>query len=162
MVAADDFDRCERSCSLRPAALGYSFDEARAFLVALRPEGAVFYRNVQQRLDLVYLVLLAATLFFSIAALLPRRFGGWRWLIAVIGILGSVFDYLENVAVMAMLEAGPGGLTPALVATANRWTVLKSDILTGVTVLLLVLIALRVVGRLRRRSDAASVARICG
>ena len=54
---------------MRPT--GYSFEEAKAFLAALGPEGTAFYLHVQQRLDLLYPALLAATLFFAIRALTP-------------------------------------------------------------------------------------------
>ena len=61
---------------MRPG--GYGFADAHAFLVALSPEGARFYVNIQQKLDIAYPGLLALTLLFAIAALLPRRLGAWR------------------------------------------------------------------------------------
>jgi hypothetical protein len=130
---------------------GYTFAEAQKFLTALPPEGAAFYLNVQERLDIAYPALLAATLFFAIAALLPRRLGIWRWLIALIAIPGSVFDYLENAAVSTMLVAGHDGLTSQLVETANRWTVLKSVFSTVAMVILLMLIVVWAGGKLRSR-----------
>ena len=42
---------------MRP--LGYSFDEASAFLTALSSEGRAFYLNVQQMLDSAYPALFA-------------------------------------------------------------------------------------------------------
>ena len=59
----------ERADGLRPFDLrpiGYDFDEAKAFLAALKPEGAEFYLGVQHKLDSIYPALLAATLFFAI------------------------------------------------------------------------------------------------
>ena len=75
---------------MRP--LGYSFEEARAFLTALSSEGARFYRTVQHRLDLLYPALLAATLFFAIRALAPHRWVLSPSLLALTAIPGSVFD----------------------------------------------------------------------
>jgi hypothetical protein len=126
---------------------GYSFDEAKAFLAALSPDGNAFYRGVQEKLDAVYPALLAAMLFFAIGALAPARLGIWRWVLALIAIPGSVFDYLENAAVSAMLTAGADGLTPAAVEAADRWTVLKSAF-TAVAMITLVLL---LVGRVARR-----------
>jgi membrane protease YdiL (CAAX protease family) len=109
---------------MRPG--GYSFAEALAFLTALTPEGAAFYRGTQHLLDLFYPGLLALTLYFAIAALLPKRLGAWLWVVALIAVPTGLFDYLENGAVTAMLDAGPAGLTPALVETASRFTLLKA------------------------------------
>lgn len=134
---------------MRPT--GYTFIEAQAFLNALQPEAVEFYLNVQERLDFAYPALLAITLFFAIAALLPRRLGAWLWLIALVAIPGSIFDYFENAAVSAILVAGHDGLTLQLVETASRWTVLKSGFSTVAMVTLLVLAVVRVSGKLRSR-----------
>lgn len=66
---------------MRPG--GYDAGEARAFLAVLPPDGVVFYRDVQHRLDIAYSALLAATLFFAIAALMPRRFSAWCRIVAL-------------------------------------------------------------------------------
>jgi membrane protease YdiL (CAAX protease family) len=109
---------------MRPG--GYSFADAQAFLNVLSPEGAAFYVDVQQKLDIAYPGLLALTLLFAIAALLPRRIGAWRWAAAMIALPVGVFDYLENHAVAQMIGAGATGLTPEVVAIASQWTVLKA------------------------------------
>ncbi len=126
---------------LRPS--GYSFDEAKAFLTALSPEGKALYLNVQHKLDTAYPGLLAATLFFAIAALAPKGWGRWRWVIALVAIPGALFDYVENAAVSVMLTAGAGGLTPDMAATADRWTTTKSWTTTVAMTVLLVLIIMR-------------------
>ena len=122
---------------MRPG--GYSFADAQAFLAALSSEGAGFYVNVQQKLDIAYPGLLTLTLFFAIAALLPYRLGAWRWLVATIALPVGAFDYLENHAVAQVIEAGATGLTTELVATASQWTVLKA---TASTVAMSVVLAL--------------------
>lgn len=109
---------------MRPS--GYGLADAHAFLAALSIEGAEFYVNVQQKLDIAYPGLIALTLLFAIAALLPGRIGPWRWVVAAIALPVGAFDYLENHAVAQMLEAGAAGLTADLVAAASQWTVLKS------------------------------------
>lgn len=99
---------------MRPS--GYSFADAQAFLGALRGEGAGFYLNVQQKLDMGYPGLLAATLLLAIAAALPRNLGVWRWILATIALPVGLFDYLENHAVAQMVEAGQAGLTSDRIA----------------------------------------------
>jgi len=134
---------------LRPT--GYSFEEAKAFLAALTPEGKRVYAEIQHRLDLVYPALLAATLFFAIVAISPTNWGAMRYVLALIAPLGMVFDYLENAAVARMLDAGAEGLTPEMVAQASRYTIIKSAATSAAFVLLLVLLALAF---WRRRSRA--------
>ena len=142
-----------RSFDLRPG--GYSFGEAQAFLTALTPDGKAFYLNVQQRLDLAFPALEAATLFFAILMLTPARWGIWRQILPLTAIPGAVFDYLENHAVASMLAAGPDGLTPEMVTAASRWTVFKSQSITVAMVIVLALLLLWAGQRLRRRADRA-------
>jgi len=141
---------------MRPG--GYSHAEAMAFLSALTADGARFYLDVQQRLDIVYPALIALTLFFSIAAMAPRRLGRWRWALAIVALPIAIFDYLENHAIALMIAAGPRGLTPELVAEASRWTVLKSGTTTIAMVILLGLVAIKTAQRLLRlwRSRSAT------
>lgn len=125
---------------LRPA--GYSFEEARAFLVALPPADVAFYLAVQHRLDLVYPALLAVMLFWAIHALSPEAWGIWRWPLALLAVPGSLFDYLENASVAQMLKSGPDALTTAMVGRASTFTVLKSLFDTlAMTVALVLLLA---------------------
>lgn len=130
---------------LRP--IGYSYADAQAFLTALTPQGADFYLSVQHLLDSIYPALLAITLFFAIVMISPKRLGGWRWIIALIAIPGSIFDYLENAAVSGMIAVGPGGITEAEVARASLWTLLKSGFTTVALVVLLIMLATWVFGR---------------
>src|SRR5438128_217060 len=74
---------------MRPG--GYSFAEAQTFLSALTTEGAEFYVNVQQRLDVAYPALITLTLFLSIAAMAPRLFGQWRWVMAAVALPIAIF-----------------------------------------------------------------------
>jgi hypothetical protein len=136
---------------MRPG--GYSFDEAKAFLSALSPEGADFYRNVQQRFDLFYPALSAATLFFAIAVLAPKSWGVWRWVAALTAVPGAVGDYLENHAVAGMLALGADGITPGVVARASMWTLVKSSFTTLAMAILLLLLILSGVRKLRVRKQ---------
>jgi hypothetical protein len=138
---------------MRPG--GYSFDEAKAFLGALSSDGAAFYVNVQHRLDAIYPALYAATLFFAIRALAPFR-SAWPTLLALAAFPGAVFDYLENAAVTAMLNAGADGLTPELAERASLWTLLKSVFTTIAMLLALVFATMALWRRVFARSAAGS------
>ena len=149
----------ERADGLRPFDLrpiGYDYAEAKAFLAALKPEGAEFYLGVQHRLDSIYPALLAATLFFAIVMIAPKLLGAWRWVIALIAIPGAVFDYLDNSAVSAMIAAGPDGITEADVADASLWTALKSAFTTIAFVVLLAFLVVWVVSRRGRRKTTGA------
>jgi hypothetical protein len=126
---------------MRPS--GYDFADALEFVSALSADGARFYLEVQQKLDITYPALISLTLFFAIAATLPGRLGRWRWLLATCAMPIAIFDYLENHAVARMIEAGPLGLTPELVAEASQWTMIKSNTTMALMVALLGLLALR-------------------
>lgn len=126
---------------MRPG--GYSLAEAYAFLDTLSSDGAEFYLNVQQKLDIAYPGLIALTLLFAIGALLPRGFGTWRWVVAAVALPVGVFDYLENHAVAQMIEAGSRGLTSDLVAKASQWSVFKAGASTVAMSVVLVLLLWR-------------------
>lgn len=131
---------------MRPG--GYSFAEAAQFFAALSPEGARFYLTVQQNLDIAYPGLLASTLLFALAGLLPRQLGAWRWVMAGISLPVGGFDYLENHAVAEMIEAGSGGLNTDLVATASLWTMLKAGASTLAMSVVLILLLWRAAQKL--------------
>jgi hypothetical protein len=141
---------------LRPG--GYSLADAQAFLSALSPAGAAFYRGTQHLLDLFYPPLMSLTLFFAIAALLPRRWGKWRWLLSAPALAIAVFDVGENIMVDRMLEASANGLTADLVATASGFTLAKSALSTVVMSALLVLLVVRIsawaMARFKRSAQA--------
>lgn len=137
---------------MRPT--GYTFDEARAFLAALSPEGNSFYRDVQHRLDLFFPGMLAATLYCAIAALLPARLKSWRYVLPLPTLLVAAFDWSENAAVARLLAAGADAITPEMVAEASRWSMLKAGASTVVYTVLLILLIWKAVIRFRRRAGA--------
>jgi hypothetical protein len=135
---------------MRPG--GYSFEEARAFLAALSPEGVGFYESVQHRLDALYPALLATTLGWSILRLSPASWGIWRWVLAATALPGMVFDYWENADVSTMLDLGPNGITPAIVEAASLHSRIKAGASTLAMTILLVLLAIWLVRRFRRHT----------
>jgi hypothetical protein len=139
---------------MRP--LGYSFDEAKAFLTALSPEGKAYYLGVQHWLDIFFPGLIAATLYCALVVLLRPYMGGNGRFVAALAAFVAIFDWLENYAVAGMLNAGPDGITPDMVAAASRWTLLKSGVSTVVYTATLVL-ALIAVWRLWQSRRAGNL-----
>ncbi|HQZ12306.1 MAG TPA: hypothetical protein PK286_05415 [Devosia sp.] len=124
---------------LRPG--GYSLADAQEFLTALSAEGAAFYRNVQLRLDMAFPLLIGLTMYFALAALLPKRLGRWRYAVALPALLAMPFDYIENHTIGLMLDAGPERLTEDLVARGSMASQVKTVITSVVmTVILLALV----------------------
>lgn len=131
---------------MRPG--GYSFAEAQAFLAALSPQGRAIYLGPQQRLDLVYPAALALALGLSLYLLAPfNRF--LKGLLAMIPVLGMVFDYLENATVRAMLLAGPSALQPEQAETASRLTTAKVAFDSAAYVLVVVFLIVWAIRRWR-------------
>ena len=124
---------------LRPT--GYSFDDAVAMLSALSAEGTTFYRDIQlNMLDMAFPGLLAITLFLAFWLLTPASWGNSRWLLLLVALLGTIFDYLENFAIKTMLALGPNFVTPEIVANASSHSVSKASFVTASMILLLVLL----------------------
>ncbi|MFM7334360.1 MAG: hypothetical protein ACKO1H_08095 [Tabrizicola sp.] len=118
---------------LRP--LGYSPEEARAFLAALPVEGRAFYLTVQHKLDLAYPGLMALSLILAFRRLAP---GGMALAMGLLAAAGAGFDYAENAAVSGLLAGVP---TDAAVIAASRLTLAKSACTTlALSVLLILLV----------------------
>jgi len=112
---------------LRP--MGYSADDARAFLSALGPEGRALYTGPQRILDIAYPALLG---FVLIGALRHVYAKGWPLtLLVFVALVGMGFDYLENMRVALLLA---GDVSDEIIAAASRATVMKST-LTSVAML---------------------------
>lgn len=134
---------------LRP--FGYTETEAREFLHRLSDDGRAFYLTVQHRLDLAFPALLAATLAWTAFRLPPPGWRAVRWVLVVAAIGGMVADYSENAAVAAMLSAAPDAVAAGQIATASRWTLLKSLGATLAMSLGVVLLARAITARIRTR-----------
>jgi hypothetical protein len=134
---------------MRP--MGYSFEEAKAFLAALGEDGRRFYGDVQHKLDLAYPALLSLALGTGIYLLSPERIGRFAIVLALLAVPGMVFDYVENARVSELLAIPAEAATAELVASASRATLLKSAFTTLTMTLALVLLVLRLVQRWRTR-----------
>ncbi len=105
----------ERILDMRPT--GYGPADVHRLLTLLGAEGRGLYLRLLWTLDVTLPALFSSFLWSSVSLGALRR---WRWVAA----LGGVADYLENVAVTALLHAFPAE-SPALVAVASALTVVK-------------------------------------
>jgi hypothetical protein len=119
---------------------GYSHAEAKDFVAAIGDEGAALYLGWQLWLDTIFPPLLGAVLFFFYRWLFPGLPG---LIIGTVSLTYVAADYLENMAVAAMVRAGANGLTPEMAATASQWTVTKWSFALVGAVTMIVGIALR-------------------
>jgi len=124
---------------LRP--LGYSLDEATAFLAALSGEARDFYLGPQHWLDLFYPALLGATLIWSILWAFREFPLVLRGVLIMPAVAGAVFDWVENAQVAVLLRAEI--VAEAAVSAASFATVAKSMATTLAMVILLAGLARR-------------------
>ena len=124
-------------------ALGYSEQDAAAFLRALSARGRDLYLHAQLPLDFVYPVLY--TLLFC-ALLTALRDKKTKWL--ALPLLLAVFDYGENICLVRLLAAG---VTAVPVALASTFTVVKSVLMYAVFAVILVLFWLRLMGKRKKK-----------
>jgi len=126
---------------MRP--LGYSADEAAAFLAALSEKGLAVYRGPQRLLDALFPAALAAS---SVWAAVLLWGGVSRWGIVLLAVVAAAADYTENFLVARLLGGFDGGLAGA----ASLATVVKSGASTLVYTALLIGL-LRLIWRRRAR-----------
>jgi hypothetical protein len=114
---------------MRP--LGYGLQDAVALLDELGEDGRRYYLNRQIPLDTVYPALLALTLISAI-----RWFGrrlhadGLVRIGVILSSAAAVFDYIENIGVVAMITSWPD-LPNAVVYASSIATVAKSALTTA-------------------------------
>lgn len=105
---------------MRP--IGYSVEEARAFLSALSEDGRQFYLSVQLRLDLIYPALLGLMLITGYQRVFPAP---WSTVFSVVALTMVSADYLENYMVATMLREGAASSELNMVSLASLFTVSK-------------------------------------
>ena len=122
---------------MRP--FGYGSTEAATLLGALGAEGRAYYLSHQIALDTLYPFMLALTLIVTLCWFGRRmpnrklvRFG------IALSVGSALFDYVENLGVVAMIWSWPEISVPLVYATSTA-TILKSAF-TTVAVLLTLLV----------------------
>jgi hypothetical protein len=135
---------------MRP--MGYSAQQAMAFLGALSGEGRSLYLGLQHKLDLVFPALAALSFILSFRYLFSGAPAALFWVLAACSVAGAGFDYMENFRVAGLLRTPLGDVSDAAIGKAAQATVMKSALNTGCGIALVVGIAVHAVNRMRRRA----------
>jgi hypothetical protein len=116
---------------------GYSYQHAMSLLERLGDSGRTMYLTRQLPLDFIYPGLFAASYTLLLIWLFSKSFKDTSrvFYLSFIPALGGLFDYLENIYIISMLNSFPD-LSTGLVQVASTFTLLKS-IFTTVFFLLL-------------------------
>ena len=127
---------------------GYSSEYAFTLLESIGPDGRNTYLTVQLPLDFIYPGLSAVTYSLLLIWLFGKGFqsGSKIFYFAFVPIVAGVFDYLENVGIIAMINAFPN-ISDGLVEISSTFTLLKS----GFTVVFFALLAVGVFPLVKRK-----------
>ena len=139
--------------------LGYSYDQARAFLDAIGEQGRNYYASPELVLDMFYPPLYAASRGLALWWLtMPGRVReaslplSRRWALIAVPVVMASLDVVENGCIAAMLWTWPG-LPPGLVHVSSIVT--RAKIIAGVlTEMLMATLAAMWLVRWRRRHRA--------
>jgi hypothetical protein len=124
---------------------GYSFEHANSLLANLGLEGRGLYLSLQLPIDFIYPALFAITYALILVWLLKKLVqpGSKLFYAAIIPVLAGLFDYLENLSIIKMINSYPN-LDDSVVAMASIFTLIKSQLTTvyfiGVLIILIALL----------------------
>ena len=122
---------------MRP--FGYGPTEAATLFKALGVEGRSYYLSHQLPLDILYPAMLALTLIATLCLFAERMPNGKLVRFGIVFSVGSaLFDYIENLGILAMIWHWPDVSAPLVYATSTA-TIAKSA-LTTIAVLLVLLV----------------------
>ena len=134
---------------LSPA--GYSYQHATSLLEALGEQGRSVYLHQQLPADFIYPGLFAISYSLLLTWLFAKSFkaNSRMFYLAIVPMLGGLFDYLENVSIILMIKSFPN-LYQGLVTIASTFTILKSIFTTIFFLLLFVGSVAFVVSQVKR------------
>ena len=117
---------------------GYTHSQALTLLESLGRAGRDAYLFPQLALDFVYPGLFAICFSLMLIWLYSKRIRlDSKWLyLAMLPVLGGLFDYVENILIIQMITTFPD-VTKGLVSTASSATLLKSAFSTASFLLLI-------------------------
>lgn len=131
----------------------YSAEEVVAVFEKLGAEGRSVYRIVVGRIDMIF-PLLYGSLFILVLASLLKKVVPYRsrlMLLAFFPLIGMLFDYLENVKILRLLDTFPN-VSSETVAFAERFTLLKHAFLFTCVAMIVLLILFVIMKRLLARN----------
>jgi len=136
---------------------GYSYEHAILLMNNLGESGRSIYLTRQLPADFIYPGLFAISYSLLLTWLFLKSFDpkSWVYFLGFIPILAGLFDYLENIGIILMINTYPN-LTPGLVRFASITTVLKSSFTTIFFLVLFFGIGAWVVSWIRSRREAYS------
>jgi hypothetical protein len=118
---------------------GYSYDYAIELLDTLGETGRTVYLTQQLPVDFIYPGLFAISYSLLLTWLFAKSFDpqAWIYYLTLVPILGGLFDYLENIGIILMINTF-SNVSPGLVTMSNIFTVLKSMFTTVFFILLMI------------------------
>ena len=130
---------------------GYSPGYAARLLEAIGPEGRSHYLSIQLPLDFVYPGLFALTYTLLMVWLFRKSFddNSKIFYLSLVPIFAGLFDYLENIGIIAMLRTFPE-VSPQVVKMASMFTILKSGFTIIFYILLIAGLIFLAVGKIKK------------
>lgn len=107
--------------------LGYNYEYANSLIKALGVDGINKYLNLQLPVDFIYPINFGVTYCLLMVYLLGKRelLHTKLFYLCYFPLLGGLFDYAENIAIINMLKSYPA-LTHDSVFISNLMTIIKS------------------------------------
>ena len=130
---------------------GYSYSQAIELLKSLGLEGRNTYLTVQIPLDFVYPALFGVSYALLITWILKQSVAreSRLFLLAFLPLLAGIFDYLENMSIIAMLNGFPD-VSESLVLIASSFTIAKS-VMTSLSFVFLLVAIIGLVARFLKK-----------
>lgn len=137
LPAVESFAPQKALLDLSPS--GYSYEYAISLLQALGPEGRSIYLKLQLPLDFIYPGLFAISYSLLLAWVFNKGYASNSkiFYFALIPFFAGLFDYLENIGIIQMINSYPN-VPHGLVNLTSTFTILKSGFTTTFFILLLV------------------------
>lgn len=137
---------------------GYSYEHATSLLEELGSEGRQIYLTRQLPLDFIYPGLFAASYTLLLLWLFRKGFNenAKIFYLALTPVLGGLFDYLENICIIVMLNTFPS-TSVTLVSISSAFTLLKGIFTTIFFILLFVGIGAALQKKLKKNKLANSL-----
>lgn len=119
---------------------GYSVEYVNALLQAMGTEGRNAYLFKQLPLDMIYPGLFAITYCLLMGYLLDKlgKLEGPLFYFCWIPIFSGLFDYVENVGIITMLNTYPN-ISILIIKVTSVFSVLKSSFTTGYFIIVLII-----------------------
>ena len=130
----------------------YTIDEVVRDFEKLGAEGRAVYRIVVGRIDMIFPLLYGSFFILLLASLLKKvlPYRSTLILLSFFPLIGMLFDYLENIHILKLLDTFPT-LNTETVALAERFTLLKHAFLLASVAMVVLLVLFLVFKRIYSR-----------